>query len=60
MLASPLRLKQRASFAHLLDAIARQPTTNDGDRFGDACARVAGLFGILEIDTVIVGPAPLS
>ena len=56
MLASPLRLKQRASFATLLDTVAcHSSVTNDGDeRFGDACTRAAGLFGILEIDAILV------
>ena len=54
MLASPLRLKQRARFAELLDAIARQPSDHDDRRFNSECTRAAGVFGILEIDTILL------
>ena len=55
MLASPLRLKQRARFAQLLDTIACQPNVSNNDRrFGNACTRAAGVFGLLEIDALLV------
>ena len=54
MLASPLRLKQRARFAELLDSIARQPADHDDQRFNAKCTRAAGVFGLLEIDTILL------